>query len=639
MASPRPRRWTATYAVAFCFLAIAPTAHAQLPDLGKFTGGLRGGAGSDAKVTLDAEFTAARDDQPAALFVTAKIAPGFHVSAVDQGKLPDGDGPGATVLTVNETAGFKLVGPFQPIQQPDRHIDQKVWKGLELREHVGEVTWYAPVELAPGVDPSQLAIRGAIDAQACDDSSCTPINLSFTAELGDGVPIPKQPTPPSPTRNASLWAITGYGILGGLILNLMPCVLPVIGLKVLSFAEQGGRSRAKVLGLNLAYVAGLLTVFFLLATLAASVQLGLGDQNFGWGELYTLTWFKVAMTALVFAMALSFLGVWEIPIPGFAASNKATELSQQEGPVGAFCMGMFTTLLATPCSGPFLGPVFGFTIAQPPAVTYLVFMSVGIGMGLPYLLIGLFPALVSWLPKPGPWMETLKHLLGFVLLATIVYLFSTIHADYFLATLAMLFGIWFGCWLVGHVPAYAEPRARAMAWAGGLTVALLVGAGSFKLLTPSESVLPWQPYSTEALAMARAQGKTVMVDFTADWCLTCKTNLKLAINREEVKQLVERNNVVTLLGDWTDKNDSIKQALLELNSQSIPLLAIYPADPTREVVVLRDVVTKSSVLEALTAAGPSLRTDVSKVADDQSAAADAPAAPEFGALVPATTTR
>jgi thiol:disulfide interchange protein len=618
-------------------LAAAHIATAQLPDLSNFTGGLRGGA-SESPVQAKAEFAKPSGDTPAMLFVTAKIAPTYHITAIDQGELPDGGGPGQTVITVADNPSFKLLGPFKSIQQPAVRIDQKAWIGLELREHMNEVTWYAPVEIAPGVDPENVTIEGAIETQACDEDSCVPVQVAFTANLGDGLPIPQQPIPPPPTANKSLWTVAVYGLLGGLILNLMPCVLPVIGLKVLSFAEQGGRSRSKVLTLNLSYVAGLLAVFFILATLAASVQLGIGDQNFGWGELYTLTWFKVAMTALVFAMALSFLGVWEIPIPGFASSSKAMELSAQEGPFGAFCMGVFTTLLATPCSGPYLGPLFGYTISQPPAVTYLVFGSVGVGMALPYLLIGFFPSLVSWLPKPGQWMETLKHLLGFVLLATVVYLFSTINPDYFLATLALLFGIWFGCWLVGHVPIYAEPRTRAMAWIGGAAIATTVGIGSFSLLTPSQSPLPWQPYSSQALAVARAQGKTVLVDFTANWCLTCKTNLKFAINREKVKKLVEQNDVVTLLADWTDKNDTIKQALLELNSQSIPLLAIYPADPQRQVVILRDVVTQGDVLEALADAGPSLNEQVANAADDQ-AAAGAPLAPEFGALVPTTPKR
>jgi thiol:disulfide interchange protein len=557
------------------------------------------------------------------LFVTAKIVPGLHLYAIDQGKLADGDGPSTTVIHLDAGQEVKLLAPFQHIQQPKSHIDDVVWKGLELREHYDEVTWYAPVEFAASVDPAKATIRGTLEGQACDEGSCTPVEEAFTAKVGKGISIPAASpaaaagVAASPSSSIPLWKVAAYGLLGGLILNLMPCVLPVIGLKVLSFAEQGGRSRAKVLGLNLAYVAGLLSVFMVLAVLAAGVQLGLSNENFGWGELYTLTWFKVAMTALVFAMALSFMGVWEIPIPGFAASSTASKLSAEEGPFGAFCMGIFTTLLATPCSGPFLGPVFGFTLSQPAAVTFLVFGSVGVGMGLPYLLIGFFPSLVSWLPKPGAWMETLKHLLGFVLLGTVVYLFSTINEDYFLATLSLLFGIWFACWSIGRVPVYAELDQKVRGWVVGAAIAAIIGYGSFQFLTPSDSVLPWQPYSPQALAVARAQGKTVMVDFTADWCPTCKTNLKFSINRDEVKKVVESNDVVTLLADWSDKNATIKQAVEELNSRSIPLLAIYPADPSKQVLVLRDIVTKSQVLEALAEAGPSLDPKTAAVTSEK----------------------
>jgi len=626
-------------AAALCVLIAVQPAMAQLPEFGKFRGGLLGGRGDDdQKVTLKAEYTAPVGDRPAMLFVTATVAPGYHLYAVDQGQLPDGSGPKPTEISVAGDQPVKLLAQFKPIQPPHVRIDREAFIGLELREHGDEVTWYAPVKLAPGADPQNLAIKGALEGQACDDSRCVPIKLEFTANLGDGMPIPQQPAAELPAESMSLGTIAGYGILGGLILNLMPCVLPVIGLKIFSFAKQGGQSRAHVFGLNLSYSAGLLAVFVVLATLAAAVQLGISDTSYGWGQIYTLTWFKVTMTALVFAMALSFLGVWEIPIPGFAATGKATALAAQEGMFGAFCMGVITTLLAVPCSGPFLGPVFGYTISQPPIVTYLVFASVGVGMALPYLLIGAFPSLIAWLPKPGAWMDTLKNLMGFAMLATVVYLFSTLNHEYFVPTLTLLVGIWFACWLVGRVPAYAERPVRFRAWVLGSLVATVIGVVSFQLMAPSKSPLPWQPYSPQALAAARAQGKTVLVDFTADWCLTCKLNLAMAINREEVKQLVERNNVVTLLADWTDNNDVIKNALLELNSQSIPLLAIYPADPNREVMVLPDLLTQNQLVEALKEAGPSLEADAAKVADDQTAA-KAPLAPEFGAITPATTKR
>ncbi len=598
----------------------AQAAQAQFPDFSSGFGDLRIAKGDP--VIVVAEFTPATDDRPALLFVTAKIEPGYHISSLDQGADSSGGGPLPTTIEIDDSSGVRLLGEFQALEAPHVRIDKEAWPGLEIREHFEMANWVAAIELPAGADPASLKIKGRVEGQACDAGSCVPMEVEFTSTRGEGVPLPPgafadgatqlAAAPPAPaasdglvTSSTPLLTVAAYGILGGLILNLMPCVLPVIGLKVLSFAKQGGHSRAHLLGLNLAYAAGLMAVFLVLATLAALVQLGLSNESYAWGELYTLTWFKVAMTVLVFAMALSFLGVWEIPIPGFASSGTATQLAAQEGFGGAFCMGIFTTLLATPCAGPFLGPVFGYTISQPPLITYLVFGSVGLGMALPYLLIGAFPALVSWLPKPGAWMDTLKQLLGFVLLATVVYLFSTISADYFIPTLALVFAVWFACWIVGRAPAWAEPGVRYTAWAKALAATTILGGGSFFALSPSPSELPWQPYSPAALAAARAEGKTVLVDFTANWCWTCKTNLKLAINRADVRKLIEQNGVVPLLADWSDRNDTIKQALAELNSISIPLMAIYPADPDAEVIVLPDLLTQGTVLEALEQAGPS----------------------------------
>lgn len=600
------------FALIVCLLiACGPTAAlAQF----EFPSGLSGlsGTGSSREVAFDAQFTPAEANRPALLFVTAQIPDGFHVYAVDQAVLPDnGGGPMATAIDISANTAVKLLGPWQPIEPPHTHTDKETWVGLELREHAEQVTWVAPIALAPGTDVNSLSIAVAAEGQACNPQTCIPFEQSFTAVLGEGKTLssqllaslslasPNSASPATETDDSSLLVILCYGMLGGLILNLMPCVLPVIGLKVLSFAKQGGLSRTRILTLNLFYVAGLLTVFMVLASLAALAQLGLGEESFGWGELYTLTWFKVSMTCLVFAMALSFLGIWELPIPGFASSGKATELAAKEGPMGAYCMGLFTTILATPCSGPFLGPVFGYTISQSPLIIYSIFGSVGLGMALPYLVIGAFPALVSWLPKPGAWMDTLKNLMGFILLATVVYLFSTLSHDYFIATLSLLFGIWFACWMIGRTPITASSSQRRNAWIEGSATAAIIGALAFHYLTPSESLLPWQPFSPQAVVVARDQGKTVMVDFTAQWCPTCKVNLSFAINRPKVKKWVEENDVVTLIADWTDRNDVIKQALLELNSQSIPLLAIYPADPAAAPIVLPDLLTTQIVLDAL----------------------------------------
>lgn len=588
------------------------------PDFGDFGGsgfgdidfGGNQSSGEESVVTLEARFSEASEESPAMVQITATIGGDYHIYAIDQGALPDGGGPNPTVVTVKENENFRLLEPLQALTPPEIHYNEDAWESLPLREHYQKAVWYAPIEWTQGVDPKSQTIQGSVRFQACTPESCLPPEtISFTAQIGEVEPVPPAENPQTVAEtsetNLPLLSILGSGLLGGLILNLMPCVLPVIGLKVMSFAKQGGESRSHILLLNVAYAAGLLTVFMILAVLASLVQLGLSDESYGWGELYTLTWFKVTMTCFVFAMALSFLGVWELPIPGFATTGKATELTAKEGPSGAFFMGVFTTILAVPCSGPFLGPVFGYTIAQPTPIIFAIFTSVGIGMALPYLLIGLFPSLIGWVPKPGAWMDTFKNLMGFVLLGTVVYLFSTLNVKFFLPTLTLCMGIWFACWWIGRTPITASETQKNAAYFGGLGTAALIGFLAFRLLSPSANQLPWQPYSPDTLAAARAQGKTVLVDFTANWCLTCKTNLKFAINQEEVLEKVEENNVVTLLADWTDRNATIKAALEELDSISIPLMAIYPAGNS-EPIVLPDLLTKQKVLEALDEAGPSL---------------------------------
>jgi len=398
------------------------------------------------------------------------------------------------------------------------------------------------------------------------------------------------------------------GLAGGLILNLMPCVLPVLGLKLMSFAQQSGRARREVFQMNLWYCAGVFAVFFVLATASVAANLGLGKANLAWGEQFTSAGFNIAMIAIVFAFALSFLGVWELPIPGFIG-EKAGHVQSQEGPAGAFLKGALSTVLATPCSGPFLGPVFGFTLTQPTAVTFAVFGAIATGMCLPYLLVGLVPGLVRLLPKPGAWMGTFKEVLGFVMLGTVVYLFTILHHEWFVPTLALLVGIWAACWWVGK----GQETTGAVGfgrWVQAVGVAAAVGFGAFRLLAPGDSLIEWQqPFSRDRIVELRRDGATVMVDFSADWCPTCKYNLAYAIETDRVKSLIDRNRVVPVLADWTDGSEEIKKALEGLQSRSIPVLAIYPAatpgGECPEPIVLRDLITEAQVLEALEKAGPS----------------------------------
>ncbi len=498
--------------------------------------------------------------------------------------------------------------------------------------------------------PVRLELRaaagGAADVilglQTCSDRSCDPpvgvrvtadaagirfaeakyaeaarAPLAIVAPASPGASAAATPVIAAPAADAkppTLPVVMLSALLGGLILNLMPCVLPVLGLKLMSFAQQSGRERREVFAMNLWYCAGVYAVFLALATASVAANIGLASTNLGWGQQFQFVSFRIAMLGIVFAFALSFLGVWEIPIPGFIG-EQAGHVQTKEGPAGSFLKGVLGTVLATPCSGPFLGSVFGFTLGAPTPVVYAVFAAIATGMALPYILVGLFPGLVRFMPKPGPWMATFKELLGFVMLGTVAYLFSMLRQQpvWFVPTFVMLIGIWMGCWWVGRL----QERQGVVGfgrWVQGAALAVAVGyAGFFWLgphVGPGGPLIAWeQPFTAAQLAAHRARGATVLVDFTADWCPTCKTNIATAIETHAVAEAIRRNAVVPILADFTDRSPEIDRFLASLGSRSIPFLVIYPGtkpgDPPREPIVLRDAITQSQLLAALEEAGPS----------------------------------
>jgi thiol:disulfide interchange protein DsbD len=546
---------------------------------------------------------------------------------------------------------------------------------MVLESHEGTVTWSAPIEIAPGVDPSKLKIAGVVNAQPCDANSCfPPEDYAFTASLGPGLETGQSASAFSPEElrrniekqkdDRSLLANLALGFLGGLILNLMPCVLPVIGLKIFSFVQQSGQDRKTAFWLNVSYSLGLISVFWLLAVLAAAPSLALADKGVGWGQQFQSAGFNVFIAALVFAMALSFLGVWEFPIPGFAGGQQASRLAEQEGFVGAFFKGVVTTLLATPCTGPFMGGALAWAFYQPAHVTLAVFTSVGLGMASPYLLIGAFPSLIRFLPKPGAWMDTFKQVMGFVLLGTVVYLFTFLDTSYLVPTLGLLFALWTACWWVARTPVTAETGTKVRAWleaaavVGVAWVVFFVGLEAiiperapfpidtlrFRSLhqvmagrlqqridhetglrmaqgksgpsTPdpktaaraeqSEHELPWQPFTTRAeFEKLLGAGKTVLVDFTADWCATCKTLEAWYMNTREVRDLVRANGVVTVKADWTNYSPEVTAMLELLGAKQVPVIAIFPAGNPNAPIRFLDGYTKTSILDALRKAGAS----------------------------------
>ncbi len=598
--------------------------------------------------SISARFTASE------LFITAAIEPGWHIYSITQ---PPG-GPVATKIKLAPSDVFRVVGDFQAGTPPDKKREE-VFGDLIVESHYESVTWYAPIELSPGVNPADLQIEGVLTVQPCDANTCLPPReLPFIASLDEsvrelGVPLlrQKQCSPETQAQGfdpnalvvaeneqlekTSLALAIAMGLLGGLILNLMPCVLPVIGLKVLSFIEQAGHSRSQALLLNVWYSLGLLSVFLLLATLAVFA-------GFGWGQLFSYQGFNITLAAVVFVMGLSFLGVWEIPIPGFAGRGKAIEVAEKEGAAGAFAKGVLTTILATPCSAPLLAPALAWAVAQPPPRTYAVFTSVGVGMALPYLLIGAFPKLIGFLPKPGAWMDTFKQIMGFVLLGTVVFLLTFIQWSYVVPTVGLLFGLWGACWWIGRVPPTADTASKTRAWleAAAFTVVVWIitfpgideivpgmpfgglrdvmehrlertiqqGVATQGVATQAvehDYKLPWRPFTRAALEESIAAGKTVLVDFTANWCLTCKTLENTVLNTSKIRAAVDSHGIVTLHADWTHGSPEVTEILELLGSKQVPTLAIFPADDPNRPIVLRGGYTQATLLESLRKAGAS----------------------------------
>jgi suppressor for copper-sensitivity B len=602
--------------------------------------------------------------QVAVLSITAEPDEGFHIyrAAVD-------DAPFSTNFVVTDKSGL-LSGP--PQTDVEVISDKPVESMPPVHFHPGKVSWKIPFRVPADATSGQRKLSGMIAYLACTKTGCLmPKGLRWdttlsvaqasgtesavveirsvkAAEVKDASATTKwvddanfsihSPIDDNPTTGSGNGAAGGTGdtksggnetqsiassikttvlqstksdmsflnlmvfaFLGGIILNVMPCVLPVIGLKVMSFINQAGEDRGRVLTLNLAYVAGIFVVFAILATLATFFGLGWGAQfqNFG-----------VRMTAIIgmFAFALSYLGVWEIPTPGLVSSKASRDLQNKEGIPGAFSKGVFATVLATPCSAPLLGGVFSALLGAPAATVYTVFFSIAAGMAFPYLVIGFVPAAAKLLPKPGAWMETFKELMAFVMLGAVAFFFYQFSDGDKLAVFITLIGVWFGCWIIGKMPEWESAPKRLASIVAGVAAAAAIGWFGFNGIKQDKNDydLTWVDYSDQSLQKFQEDGRTVMVDFSAKWCVNCLLNLENAIDTGNVAKVIDELDAVAIYADLTDHNPAINLKLRELESNAIPVLAIYPGGRPNEPIILRDLVTEQDVISALQQAGPSV---------------------------------
>lgn len=424
-----------------------------------------------------------------------------------------------------------------------------------------------------------------------------------------------------PKTERSLLLLLFYALVGGLILNVMPCVLPVLSIKILGFVRQAGDDPRRIFHLGLVFGLGVLVSFAALASIVVGAKAG-GSQ-IGWGFQLQEPRFIIIVAAVIFAFALSLFGVFEIDLPG-AATQRLDGLQRREGASGAFFNGVLATLLATPCTAPLLGPALGFAFSQPPAMIYLFFLTIGVGLAAPYVLLSANPRWLRFVPKAGPWMETFKQAMGFLLVATVIWLLwvlgKTTGSDGIVWTLCFLAGVGAACWLLGREMGLgASATRRTSALAGALVLIALsyfifperylskVGqsvASATPTIAPKKSEtasneIEWQPFSFDLVNTLTAQKKTVFVDFTADWCWTCKLNENAVLKKDDVAEAFKKYGVEAVTADYTRRQPELTKILQQFGRAGVPMYLIFPAGHPEDYILLPEVLTPGLVKDKL----------------------------------------
>tara|TARA_B100001093_G_scaffold53_3_gene80 strand:+ start:1804 stop:3606 length:1803 start_codon:yes stop_codon:yes gene_type:complete len=471
---------------------------------------------------------------------------------------------------------------------------------------------YLPVRVTPAPSASDSGeITAQVSALVCDPHSCMPFSAtpSLSISLADTA-IANQVIPSldgkaklsgtnksddgegkevDPETQRSFLTYLFFAFIGGLILNVMPCVFPVLGIKIMGIVGQAGDDRKKVIAHGFAYTAGVLLSFWVLGL----VVILLGK---GWGFQLQSPTFVFALCAFFLVFALNMAGLFEI---GISVVGLGSGLQAKQGIAGSFFSGLLATLVATPCSAPFLGAALGVTLSLPPALAMLVFTSVGIGLAFPFLLLSAFPNLVSSLPKPGAWMDSLKQGMSFLLFGTAAFLAWTltglVESLDMLVLLLSLVVVAMGCWIYGR---WNSPLASAKTRTIVAVIALLTIAGGISMGWPSQKMrLDWGTWSETTVEELRRSKKPVYIDFTAKWCATCQINKRVYKN-ERLQALFKEKGVELLIADWTNEGPAIQKAINDLGKAAIPVNVLYiPGED--EPVILPELLTVKNVTEAL----------------------------------------
>ena len=409
-------------------------------------------------------------------------------------------------------------------------------------------------------------------------------------------------SPGSEKESPGLFRIIALAFVGGLILNLMPCVFPVLFLKGLALMQSGSEERNRLRNHGLVYTAGILTSFWLLV----AVLLGLrsAGTHLGWGFQFQSPVFLSLMAGLLFFLGLSLAGQFEI---GLSLTSAGGSLAARNGYTGSFFTGVLAVIVATPCTAPFMGAAIGYALAQPAAITFGVFTALALGLAAPYFALTLQPAWTKVLPRPGAWMEVLRQAISVPIFATVIWLIWVLAQAYgatlLAAVLSGLLIMAMAGWFLGRWP--AQRWSATIAACLILTYVALSSWAPGKLASAPQAASArtaaggvWEPWSADAVARYQSQGRPVFVDFTASWCLSCQVNERVALSQPHVRRAFADANVALLRADWTQHDDAITQTLTSLGRSGVPAYALYqPGVPAPRL--LPEVLTPSIVTDAL----------------------------------------
>lgn len=433
-------------------------------------------------------------------------------------------------------------------------------------------------------EDSVRRLEGVLVFDKEDNPPANPVYVDVALEKGE-MEFGSAPL----TGLSSLWGAMVFAFIGGLILNLMPCVLPVLSIKVLSLVEKSRHGDDKIFNSGVMFTFGVVVSFWVLA--GVMLALRFAGQQIGWGFQFQSPYFIVFMAVLFFCLALNLFGLFEI----------GTGLTQVKGSDNSFMNGVLATIVATPCTAPFMGSAIGYVLTKPPVYTVIVFSALGFGMAAPYLLLTKYPQFLKAVPKPGPWMAHLKQFFGFVLMAVVIWLCWVLSLQNGSLSVILLLGallvLGIGCWI------YAVSRRGV----GALVVSILIAVaglytGYLAATTPETAAaegIDWEPYDETRLMEYLKMDRPVFLDFTAAWCLSCQVNDRTVFQDKRVVERFQELDVIAIKADWTNHDPEITRAVNGYGKNSIPLYVLYPRDKVKEYIMLPELITPGLVLNAL----------------------------------------